>query len=755
MKTAFELLPLLDAAGAWLSTYLLHSTALLVAALLLGRWLGSRHLAVEESLLRVAVVGGLLTATFQSGLGVESAVGSIAYPAAAPVFSSGAVEGEVLRASAEEVVATSAPRSTASAQVPLTTLETAPTADATAFSWLGVGVLVWGFGAVLLTGRLLLLAFSLSRRLRERVDIERGPLFRLLWRLLASADVDRETRLTRTDRLAVPIAIGVGRREICLPERVVCELPREQQETVLAHELAHLERRDPAWLLVVRLVESVLFVQPLNRLARRRLQELAEYGCDDWAARHTGRPDTLARCLTEVASWSVEEPRLALTPTMAAGSGLGRRVRRLLAPEYVGSEARVPGWSRPLAAAALIAVVLVVPGFSVLGQEPPAEPPPPESAELVAPATSPPPETGPAAPVDAPVPVVVAVPAPAVSASPAPAPEADVVAVGEVRVAPRIVRRLERRHVVRIAPEAVARVSAASDRDHDHDHDVEHELGLSEEEVELLEEEIEQALDVLDETLERDLEATLEGLEDQLDGMEEALEEGLELEIERFEEAIEREVELMESQLERLEEELERDHDRREQELNEAEAEALSRRREDLEHELERVEEEMEVVAEQLEDELDRIEDRLDERLERRFESGVGGELEVRIEAVNERLEVESERLEALAHELAHRHAIEGHAVEGGPHLTEEDRERLRAQARRIAEQARPSEEELEALRESVRALAVSLQPTSAELEEMRRELAEELGALEVELRRAFTETRRAVEALREEGRNR
>ena len=58
---------------------------------------------------------------------------------------------------------------------------------------------------------------------------------------------------------------------------------------MLAHEVAHLVRRDPHWLVAARVIETVLFVQPLNRLARLRLQEVAEYLSDDWAMARTSR----------------------------------------------------------------------------------------------------------------------------------------------------------------------------------------------------------------------------------------------------------------------------------------------------------------------------------------------------------------------------------------------------------------------------------------------------------------------------------
>ena len=87
-------------------------------------------------------------------------------------------------------------------------------------------------------------------------------------------------------------------RHIVLPERFFEELDPEQQRAALAHELAHVARRDPEWRIAVEILERVLFFQPLNRLARARLCDSAEFLCDEWAVQQTQSPLALARCLS-------------------------------------------------------------------------------------------------------------------------------------------------------------------------------------------------------------------------------------------------------------------------------------------------------------------------------------------------------------------------------------------------------------------------------------------------------------------------
>jgi hypothetical protein len=149
---------------------------------------------------------------------------------------------------------------------------------------------------------------------------------------------------------------------------------RDELEALLAHELAHVERRDPLLLALCRAVEVVLFVQPLLRFARGRLVDEAEVLCDERAAGWTGDPAALASCLAEVATWVVAGRREELVPAMAArGSRLEGRVRGLLdgaASARAGESRRRPvllpvAWALGLAPCALGVAPLAIGGIGI------------------------------------------------------------------------------------------------------------------------------------------------------------------------------------------------------------------------------------------------------------------------------------------------------------------------------------------------------------------------------------------------------
>jgi HEAT repeat protein len=198
-------------------------------------------------------------------------------------------------------------------------------------------------------------------RLGDRQTVPDGRLLQMLTELASDAGLRRTPRLTCTSRISSPIALGVN--EICVPETALTDLDIEQQRSLLAHELAHLARRDPVWLGVTSLIERVFWIQPLNRVANRQIAMSAEFLCDDWAVRRTGSGVPLARCLAQVAEWIQASPLGVPVAGMAEErSLLVSRVSRLL--DGVKPTTRSRRGLAIGAVAVLAATIVVAPGVS-------------------------------------------------------------------------------------------------------------------------------------------------------------------------------------------------------------------------------------------------------------------------------------------------------------------------------------------------------------------------------------------------------
>lgn len=345
---------------AWLLTYAIHSTVLLGMAWLVLR-VRRAGPDVADLLWKVALMGGIITATSQSLIGVQP-TGSLALREAPALATAdpnaiGPTEGVEIPAPASGDPAAVERNS----PVPAAGSPAAPAEGTAAAKWSTSGIVAatWAVLALLFLawhgGRRLILVGRLGDR-RVLVD---GELPAVLAALRQEAGVRRPIRLTASNAISSPVALG--RSEICLPVAALDELEPAQQRAMLAHELAHLVRRDPQWLAVACGVERLFFFQPLNRLARRGIQESAEYQADAWAARRTGGVP-LARCLVKVAEWIEASPLGVPVAGMAEQrSQLSVRVARLLEGGTHGAPRRQP-LAAMLSLGVLVATTALAPG---------------------------------------------------------------------------------------------------------------------------------------------------------------------------------------------------------------------------------------------------------------------------------------------------------------------------------------------------------------------------------------------------------
>ena len=183
----------------------------------------------------------------------------------------------------------------------------------------------------------------------------------------AGADVPRGARLLITDELPAPAVFGVRSPAILLPVEAF-GWPAARLRAVLAHEAAHVERRDCAFELIVQLACAMHWYNPLVWRAARSLRAERELACDDRVVAAGLDPRAYASALVEVARGTFAGPKRALL-AMARPPELERRVRVLLGPRRPPAG---PGRLRRTAAGAAVMFVvaagmLTAPASGLLG----------------------------------------------------------------------------------------------------------------------------------------------------------------------------------------------------------------------------------------------------------------------------------------------------------------------------------------------------------------------------------------------------
>ncbi|MEO8335050.1 MAG: M56 family metallopeptidase [bacterium] len=169
--------------------------------------------------------------------------------------------------------------------------------------------------------------------------------------------------------------VGFWRPHVYVAASLPDVLDASQLEAVLAHEYAHVSRRDPLRLSVLRFLACILFYIPALRRLADDLTDEAEIDADDAAVSH-GSPLVLASAILVLAQWATERrftTGIVPFPTGAAAGFhpfepfqrvdlLERRVRRLAGEEAdVGTHIT----RRSLAAAGVVLIAVWTSGLVV------------------------------------------------------------------------------------------------------------------------------------------------------------------------------------------------------------------------------------------------------------------------------------------------------------------------------------------------------------------------------------------------------
>jgi Zn-dependent protease with chaperone function len=241
----------------------------------------------------------------------------------------------------------------------------------------------------------LVVAGLLSRRLLGMAAVRRT--------LRPSVEADPDTAVVRETRALAAImgirtpqvrllagcpggafTTGTRRPVIAVDPRLLDELDDQELEGLLAHELAHIARRDTLLGSIVGMSRDIAFFLPPLHLASRWLQREQEESADELATEYTGRPVALASSILKVWECSRDHRRLATVCAAVPGrvalpSGVlvvrpgsqgglrvvTARVERLIA--RLPAPSRLRRWSEMALAAGVLVVgtsaALTVPGW--------------------------------------------------------------------------------------------------------------------------------------------------------------------------------------------------------------------------------------------------------------------------------------------------------------------------------------------------------------------------------------------------------
>jgi hypothetical protein len=166
--------------------------------------------------------------------------------------------------------------------------------------------------------------------------------------------------------LRLPVTAGVFAPAILLPADAPA-WSAAKLAAVLAHERAHVTRRDPLWRFIGRLATAVCWFHPLAWLAAKSIERIAEERADQEAVAVTGNRPEYANVILDFLRAMTGDPRRILAAGILDGRAVGARIDAILQPRRT----RRSRLTTRVLLATLVAAAIITTGMTTNDAPPP------------------------------------------------------------------------------------------------------------------------------------------------------------------------------------------------------------------------------------------------------------------------------------------------------------------------------------------------------------------------------------------------
>ena len=166
--------------------------------------------------------------------------------------------------------------------------------------WIFWFLITWWIGCMIMTIRLIWALTGQQRLCQTSQPLTDGRILQFLETVMQRTGVSHTIQVLTHDGIDSPIVFGILRPTLVLPLSLVTGAPMPFIEAILAHELAHIHRRDYLINLLQMGMEAVFFFNPAVLWINRQIRLERETCCDLWAIRYTGERMTYVNAMAFV-----------------------------------------------------------------------------------------------------------------------------------------------------------------------------------------------------------------------------------------------------------------------------------------------------------------------------------------------------------------------------------------------------------------------------------------------------------------------
>jgi TonB family protein len=172
---------------------------------------------------------------------------------------------------------------------------------------MSVVAVMYGLTIVHFAGRLCLGLWRTSLLQRRAEAVELNGAAAQSWQRCSEMFDVTDAEVAVTDELSGPVTTGVFRRTLLFPAGALAAWSDEDIEAAIAHEFAHMQRRDFAKNILLEVMSLPVAWHPVMWVTRERVAESRELVCDAMAADAVAGRQKYARSLLRLASMVSEQ----------------------------------------------------------------------------------------------------------------------------------------------------------------------------------------------------------------------------------------------------------------------------------------------------------------------------------------------------------------------------------------------------------------------------------------------------------------
>lgn len=189
---------------------------------------------------------------------------------------------------------------------------------------------IWIIGCLLFSLKIIVAGVYTSFLKRQSYTIEDPVLNEILHRLLSKINVQRPVSIASSLLVKSPVMIGHFKPVILLPIALLNQLTLEEVESILAHEIAHIQRNDYLVNILQLVTEVIYYYHPAIYYISEQVRAEREHCCDEVAIAHSQSSTDYAKLLVKLQELQIKAmPSLAMNITQP-NQVFMNRIKRLL-----------------------------------------------------------------------------------------------------------------------------------------------------------------------------------------------------------------------------------------------------------------------------------------------------------------------------------------------------------------------------------------------------------------------------------------